>query len=194
MQGKVCPYPGVQYSLLCKEEQELTLQYRHHRVDAVGHGAAAEWDLAGERVQTLRAEFLPRVEVPQVSAEAFGTDPELLRLDLFAGMDADVAARCEAFAVFLPPVEDWVRAAAATAAGLGGEERAAALRIFARMERAAERMRGGIALLGRDPLATRAFALANHAMLRRCARPTRRWVGRRGTVIAGDPSNSPSCC
>ena len=164
--GEVCPYPGVQYSLLCEEEQELTLQYRHHRVYAVGHGAAAEWDLAGERVQALRAEFLPRVEVPQVSAEAFGTDPELLRLDLFAGTETDVAARCEALGVFLSAYEGWVRAAAATAAGLEGEERAAALRIFARMERAAERMRGGIALLGRDPLAARAFALANHAMLR----------------------------
>ena len=45
--GELAEYPRVDPSLLTEEEQELELQYRERRIHAVGHGAAANWDVGG---------------------------------------------------------------------------------------------------------------------------------------------------
>ena len=43
--GELVDYPRVDPSLLTEEEQELELQYREQRIYALGHGAAASWDV-----------------------------------------------------------------------------------------------------------------------------------------------------
>ena len=162
--GEVGPYPGVQYSLLSDEEQELEFQYRHHRVYAIGHGAAVDWELRDGRVAAIRTEFLPRVEVPQVSADVGGTDNQVLDIRWLAEIEADLAGRCDALDRFVRGYDAWVRASAEQAQGLVGDERASAQRIAERMRRAVTRMFAGVAMLRRDPLVARSFGFANLAM------------------------------
>ncbi len=167
--GEVGPYPGVQYSLLSNEEQELEFQYRHHRVYAIGHGAAVDWDLKDGRVAAIRTEFLPRVEVPQVSADVGVGDQNVLDIRWLAGIEGDLAGRCDALGRFVSGYAAWVKLNADQVQGLIGDTRAPAERILGRMHRAVERMGAGIDLLRRDPLIARAFGLANLAMERQMA-------------------------
>lgn len=67
--GEVGVYPKVDPQLLSNEEQELELQYKHHHIYALGHGAAVDWSLKNMRVNEIRSEFIPAVEVPQVTAD-----------------------------------------------------------------------------------------------------------------------------
>ena len=70
--GELVDYPRVDPSLLTDEEQELELQYREQRIYAVGHGAAADWDVMPGRAARIRSEFMPHAEVPMMT-EGLGT-------------------------------------------------------------------------------------------------------------------------
>ena len=106
--GRVGDYPRVDASLLDEEEQELELQYRAHRIYAIGHGAAVDWELTEDRVRYLRAEFLPRVEVPQVSAEGGPADGQVLRIDWMGGIDTDPTPRLDELTRFADRYQDWI--------------------------------------------------------------------------------------
>ncbi len=162
--GEVGPYPGVQYGLLSDEEQELEVQYRHHRIYAIGHGAAVDWRLRDDRVVEIRTEFLPKTEVPRVSADTAETDDNILRVEWLAGIATDPKSHCDALIRFVSAYDTWIETAAQRIDGLADLELAAAQRIRVRMEEAVTRMRSGIDRLRHDPIAARAFALANQAM------------------------------
>ncbi len=106
--GRVGDYPRVDASLLDEEELELELQYRAHRIYAIGHGAAVDWELTEGRVRCLRTEFLPRVEVPQVSAEGEPADGQVLCIDWLAGIDTDPAPRLDELTRFANRYQDWI--------------------------------------------------------------------------------------
>lgn len=168
--GEVGPYPGVDYSALSTEEQELELQYRHHRIYGIGHGAAVDWELKNGHVVALRTEFLPRVEVPRVSADVGAAEADVLRMDWLAGIEAtggevNATTHCAVLDHFVAAYRAWVEESATAASSLADtEESATAQRILERMRTAVKRMRAGIELLARDPVSARAFALANRAM------------------------------
>ena len=147
----------------------MEFQYRHHRVYAIGHGAAVDWDLKDGRVAAIRTEFLPRVEVPQVSADVGVGDRNVLDIRWLAGIEGDLAGRCDALGRFVSGYAAWVNVNADQVQGLIGDTRAPAERILERMHTAVERMGAGIAVLRRDPLVARAFGLANLAMERQMA-------------------------
>lgn len=163
--GEVGPYPGLAYDLLTHEEQELELQYARHRVYAIGHGAAVDWSLRDGRVDMIRTDFLPRVEVPQVSADVGGAGLKALSLRWLEETDRDVTGRCDMLDRFISSYAFWVENVETRVASFHGSELQAARRIHRRMTVAVQRMREGVQLLRKDPLAQRAFALANRAML-----------------------------
>ena len=166
--GRVGDYPRVDPSLMDEEEQELELQYRAHRIFAIGHGAAVDWEVRGDRVRRLRTDFLPRVEVPQVSAEGGAADAQVLSIDWLAGIDTDHQPRCAELHRFADRYQDWIERKGEQATdpdtALTAAEQATASRLLARMGEALRRMREGTRLLETDPVARRAFALANRAM------------------------------
>jgi hypothetical protein len=171
--GTVGPYPGQSFADLTEEEQELELQYQAHRVYAVGHGAAVDWTLAGEQVNSIRTEFLPAFEVPTVSTEVPGVADQVLRLDWLARIEDDPQRRCDALADFVVGYRRWLEAEIEPQlAAYQGERLAAATRIRDRIRLALKRMDSGVALLRADPLATRAFGLANLAVFRAAKHPT----------------------
>ena len=82
--GELVEYPRVDPSLLTKEEQELELQYREQRIYAVGHGAAANWDVGVGREARVWSDFMPEAEVPMMTVNTGGGDA-VLRLSYLAG-------------------------------------------------------------------------------------------------------------
>ena len=172
--GDLVDYPRVDPSLLTEEEQELELQYRERRIYALGHGAAASWDVEPGRQARVRSDFMPETEVPMVTVDT-GGDDAVLRLSRlaealtadgpgqFSGVDAPMA---DALERFVAGYADWIAGQQRTASELPGHgERATANRICGRMNVALGRMRGCVEMLRTDPLAAESFRWANRAML-----------------------------
>ncbi len=160
--GRLVEYPRVDPSLLTEEEQELELQYRNRRIYAVGHGAAADWDVPANSVPRIWSEFIPCVQVPITTNELSDGDDyrEVLEFRRLAE-----ATKPDALLHFVTGYGDWIIEQQRDAAALGSEgEKAAGGRICKRMRTALERMTESVQLLRDDPFAAESFRLANQAM------------------------------
>ncbi len=158
--GELVDYPRVDPSLLTAEEQELELQYRQQRIYAIGHGAAADWDLKRGRPARIWSDFMPQAEVPLITVEPCGEEGVLSLTRLAAAPIPDELER------FADRYAEWVAEQNRVASAFpNGKERATANRICGRMGIAVKRMRACIEMLRTDPLAEEAFRLANRAML-----------------------------
>ena len=167
--GELVDYPRVDPSLLTEEEQELELQYREQRIYAVGHGAAANWDVRPGHAARIWSEFMPDAEVPPMMTVNIGGDDAVLRLARLAE-----APMLRELARFVGGYAGWVAEQERIASGLpGGAERAAAKRISDRMNVALDRMRACVRTLHDDRLAAESFRLANRAMLDQMRRADR---------------------
>lgn len=162
--GKVGRYPRVEFSLLDDEEQELELQYKKRKIYAIGHGCAVDWREDGQGVREIRSEFMPAVEVPQVTADVAGGD-EVLNLGYLAGTEGNSERVCTSLRRFVTGYDTWIEERAEDVKALQVGERRVGDRIVSRMRSARVRMESGIALIERDAKVARAFALANQAML-----------------------------
>ncbi len=163
--GEVGVYPKVDPQLLSDEEQELELQYTHHHIYALGHGAAVDWSLKNKRVNEIRSEFIPAVEVPQVTADGGGTDGDVLCLEHLAFFGQDIGNRADEMDKFVDEYGRWVATQKKGAQILSSREKNAGSRIVQRMDLALMRMKKGVELLRRDKQAAHAFGIANEAML-----------------------------
>ena len=161
--GELAEYPRMNPALLTGEEQEIELRYRDTRVYAIGHGAAADWSLEAGRPPRIWSECMPAVEVPAVTTRVAGLDDDVLMMQDIA--EAPFETVLDRFDAFVDGYDEWVGGQRASALRLTDAERAAATRICARMDKARERMRGGVERLRRDADAALAFRLANRAML-----------------------------
>lgn len=158
--GELVDYPRVDPSLLTDEEQELELQYRKQRIYAVGHGAAADWDVTPGRAARIWSEFMPAAEVPMMTVN-IGRDDEVLRLSRLA--DTPMLDELDQFVC---GYADWATEQKRIASELANAaEQAAANRISSRMNVALDRMRACVDMLRNDRVAVESFQLANRAML-----------------------------
>lgn len=180
--GEVGVYPRVDRSLLDGEEQEIELQYAQQHIYAIGHGCAANWKVNDGKVNKLWSETMPTVEVPQMTADTGSGGEPVLSLERLADID-------NAHVTLLPELDDfingyanWVASQLGNIPGLPADDQAAAGRMVERMNTAVSRMRMGLRLLGDNPQARLAFALANRAMLNQMRQHDRL----RGTPRADD--------
>jgi len=158
--GELVDYPRADPSLLTEEEQELELQYRQQRIYAIGHGAAADWEVKHGRVSRIWSDFMPEAEVPLITVETCGEEGVLSLARLASEPIPDDLER------FVDRYADWIAGQKRAGLEIGRRtERAAAGRICARMSVALERMRACVRMLRTDPLAAESFRLANRAML-----------------------------
>ena len=177
--GDVGVYPRVDRSLLDQEEQEIELQYAHRHIYAIGHGCAADWQLKdGEdgqqgKVTELRAETMPVVEVPQMTADTGLGGESVLALARLADMDQAHTSLLPGLDDFITVYAQWVADQQATVPNLPADDHAAASRMVERMDTAVSRMRAGLHLLSDNAQARLAFALANRAMLEQMRRQGR---------------------
>lgn len=162
--GEIGNYPRVDKCLLNEEDQELELQYKHRHIYAIGHGAAVDWRVEQGGVKEIWAEFMPAVEVPQVTADVAGDDNRVLGLAHLANSE-NTAEIFKELAEFVKKYSAWISAQNAQINELDPSEQAAAKRITARMETTLERMNSGVKLLMEESNAAESFRLANQAML-----------------------------
>lgn len=162
--GSVGEYPRVEFSLLDHEEQELELQYKKRKIYAVGHGCAVDWREEGQGVREIYSEFMPAVEVPQVTADVADGN-QILNLAYLANAEHKTPEICSALRLFANQYKDWIQARKGEVQELDDDEQPAGKRIVARMAQAVQRMLGGIALLERDNKVALAFSVANQVML-----------------------------
>ena len=166
--GELVDYPRVDPSLLTEEEQELELQYREQRIYAVGHGAAANWDVRLGRTARIWSEFMPDAEVPMMTVD-IGGDDAVLRLARLAE-----APILEELDQFVDGYAGWVTEQENIASGLrNAAEQAAANRMCRRMSLALDRMRACVQTLRNNRHAAESFRLANRAMLDQMRRADR---------------------
>ena len=155
-------YPRVSHALLSDEEQELELRYKDERVYAIGHGVAVDWLLESGNVEIF-SDFMPVVEVPQVTANT-GSFDEVLTFNYLKSVenDEDVFLKLESF---IDAYEDWIEQQEDMAVADKPEDKKIAQRLIERMDEAKVRMRSSISRLRDDEDAQYAFAIANKAML-----------------------------
>jgi Helicase conserved C-terminal domain len=158
-----------------EEDQSIELLYRHAQTFGIGHGCAAEWtcDEAGDAAVEVAASMLPAVELPSITPDIMDEQGKSLRVSMarLAGLDPghDGIAEIEAM---LGAYDRWI--ASLRVEPVPPRLTAAAAAHISACERMLDRMRDGLAYLRSDPLATRAFRLANEAMLEQQLRARRR--------------------
>lgn len=181
--GRACimPYPGPLMEKMDSEEQSLALLYRHSETFAVGHGCAADWDAAdgAGKVMWVSAECLPVFETPSITPDITSDDgtPVEIPMATLAGLvegDDGFSALSELAGLY----EKWIQEREDEIPLLEARYQPTARRHMKECRRCLDRMRDGLDYLQKDPLAKRAFQLANYAILLQQARSHRepRWA------------------
>ncbi len=153
-----------------EEEDSIALLYRKKLTFAVGHGCAAGWDEpAAGATGAVRAEPLPAYEVPSLTPDVVWEDGPGRRKELRASMAALAAEDQEEgrdqVRLILDLYEQWIESREREAGTLEHRFQEAARRHITLCRDALARMRRGWELATTDPVAARAFRLANEAML-----------------------------
>ena len=177
----ILPYPraaemGIRDDTLMKDEEEasIALLYRNTATYAIGHGFAADWvhDPRRNRAQSVSAVPLPVFETPSVTPDI--KDAKGNKITVWMAALAGLMPDDDGFGSLeriITLYEHWIVLREREATDLDLEEyRLAAFRHINACQVAARRMRAGLVYLRSDPLAFKAFQLANHAILAQQAR------------------------
>ncbi|WP_458775608.1 helicase-related protein [Desulforhopalus sp. 52FAK] len=162
--GEVANYPSVDRALLTEEEKELELRYKDVRILAVGHGTGVDWFVDKRGITVILADFMPSVEVPQVTANTGDAGSNILKFEYLCSCDenSDVV---EDLKSFVAGYKSWIHKQSSDARTEIEEDQQAANKIVNNQIIAKERMEAGILLLKYDANARFAFSLANKAMV-----------------------------
>jgi len=163
-QGTVGDYPRVEYSLLNDEEQEIELQYKHRKIYAIGHGSAVDWREQDNMVTELFSDFMPMVEVPQVTADVADDDNKILQMAYLATCKQSTTEVVSGLEQFVANYAQWLSEQQSTIVNLEPHEATVANRMTSRMEETLKRMHSGVKLIAKDATVALAFSLANQAM------------------------------
>lgn len=168
--GAVLPYPAP-VQIGDDEQASLDMMYRNIPVFATGHGCAADWSEAASAQTALwvSAESLPVVTIPAITPTILDEDNKEITVSM-AGL-CGLEPGNEAWSTLkglIVRYERWIeiRAQEAESAAFSLQYKDAASQSLDECRKAAARMRQGLAYLKRDPLALKAFKLANEAMMR----------------------------
>jgi hypothetical protein len=167
--GTITRYPAQPHMHSDLEAEELELLYRDVPVFAVGHGSAAEWDLEAEPPAWVETSFLPVHVVPDVAFHLPGIEG-VLQLNRLADIESDSERTLAELEEFVDRYSEWIGTTwKSMSSRISPHLAAAADRLRERAIKARDRMRAGIELLREDPVALRAFGLANLVMARQMA-------------------------
>ncbi len=161
--GDLNIYPSKDKALLSDEEKEIELRYKDQHVYAVGHGAAANWKKNSEGKREIYADFMPMVEVPQVTANTAGKNSQALSFKFLSNESREtVIHQLDAFILVYA---DWIEQQKKQATIEPAEDQETAGNVVAKQQTALHRMQQGIQLLARDDTIWLAFTTMNQAML-----------------------------
>ena len=163
------PYPEAGHPAQDDEEESIDLLYRNKRTYAIGHGCAAAWgDAEEDRAQWVRADPMPAYEVVSLTPNVYTRDANGMRSSVAVSMAALAAGTQEGrdqVEGVLRLYEEWISTQEGLIPDLLPRFRAAASRHVVLCREALARMCTGWQMVGSNPIAARAFRLANEAML-----------------------------
>ncbi len=161
--GNVDVYPSKNKELLSDEEKEIELRYKNLYIYAVGHGTAANWKLNKQSNMKIWTDFMPMVEVPQVTANTGGKDDKTLEFKFLKdSVSKEVINKLESF---VNNYEIWIEKQSQKANDEDEEDKVTAKNILKNLTTTKKRMQKGIELLKNDNDSRIAFATMNEAML-----------------------------
>ena len=164
--GDIGVYPTKNKSLLSDEEKEIELRYKDMHIYAVGHGTAVNWVKDKYGTMEIWTDFMPSVEVAQVTANTEGKSNKVLSFEFLksCGNNDNVISE---LSTFVKNYEYWIAKQKQKAEKEDEDEddRETAKTIIKKLVTAKQRMIEGIELLKNDKYARIAFATANEAML-----------------------------
>lgn len=163
--GELNVYPSKDKSLLSDEEKEIELRYKDQHVYAVGHGAAANWKENNEGKREIFADFMPIVEVPQVTANTAGKNSAVLSFKyLSCNTKKTVITKLNEF---IQEYADWIGKQEKQATNKEEKEDIeTASNIINKQKIALNRMLKGVRLIEDDERIWQAFITMNLAMLK----------------------------
>lgn len=163
-EGLVGAYPAKNKALLNSEEREIELRYKDLKIFAVGHGTAVDWELNKNNQMEIWSDFLPAVEVPQVTADTGDRESKVLSFGFLSEVEKNDEV-IEELAKFVNDYEHWISQQHEKAEKEEEEDKTTARDIINRQLLAKKRMMEGVFLLERNVVSRTAFAIANKAML-----------------------------
>ena len=168
IEGVLGEYPRKELGNLHQEDEELNLIYSNKKTFAIGHGCSASWQKnAYGIVDTLSAEFIPKIEVSGLTTKIDGlSQPALKALDIkfLSNPDASPDEIRKLLHSFLDEYQAWQTTQKSIAEGISSE---AAGRIISKQEEALDRMRAGVNYItsAENPYIFETFKLSQLAML-----------------------------
>ena len=163
-EGIIERYPSQERVLLTEEEKELELRYKDSLIYGVGHGVAADWGMNSQQQMEIWSDFLPSVEVPQVTADTASGDSKVLDFAFLSKCEKD-ASVISVLTDFVDNYENWITEQQGKAVLEEDCDKQTAQNIVDKMSIAKERMRKSLKVLEQDDSAKTAFAVMNQAML-----------------------------
>ena len=161
--GNIDIYPSKNKELLSDEEKEIELRYKDLHIYAVGHGTAANWKLNKQNNMKIWADFMPMVEVPQVTANTGGKDDETLEFKFLQDSISKVVIN--KLELFVNNYEIWIEKQSQKAKEEDEEDKITAQNILKNLATTKKRMQKGIELLKNDNNSRISFSTMNEAML-----------------------------
>ncbi|VAW44790.1 Superfamily II DNA and RNA helicase [hydrothermal vent metagenome] len=161
--GELNVYPSKDKALLSDEEKEIELRYKDQHIYAVGHGAAADWKTNSERKNEIFADFMPMVEVPQVTANTDKKDNKALNFYFLSNEPKEAVIK--QLNDFIQSYHIWIKQQEKQVSREELDEQETAKNIVEKQKNALKRMQQGVRLLESDDLVWQAFTTMNEAML-----------------------------
>ena len=162
--GNIDVYPSKNKALLSDEEKEIELRYKDLHIYAVGHGTAVNWGHNKQGKMEIWTDFLPSVEVPQVTADTGGKSDQVLEFNFLKNCGENDSVIKE-LNRFVANYEEWISEQEVKSNQEDEEDQETAKKIVKNLTIAKKRMKQGIELLKNDQYARIAFSTANEAML-----------------------------
>lgn len=159
--SSILPYPSIATKGSDSEEDSIQLLYRGCDTYAVGHGCAANWDVAEDGTTILRAEVLPSFETASITTtidEPPGDIPIAWLTDMSDGRGR------QALGQLAESYEKWIESKQRESEVLEDRYQGAAGVNLQSCREAAGRIRAGLRRLDEDAEVRRAFELANSAI------------------------------
>lgn len=152
-----------------EEEKSLELLYREKENFGSGLGVSVSWKKNEFGVESIYTEFLPTVEVPNVSFDIpddLEISKDVLSMRYLSGLDCeDYSPRLKEIEKFLDGYDKWITEQEQRISSLEDFHQEAASRNIVGCKKALLRMKKGLELLNGDYLVRKAFQLANRGML-----------------------------
>jgi len=166
-------YSGMaDFASLDSEEQSLELQYRNKKVYGTGLGTSIDWDIDGNGNGTIRNDYFPMAEVPQMDFELppkYSVDPKTLSMRYLSDLnDAPKEEKISLLEIFANAYKTWIDDLAIKKSAIdeayNGRYHIIAQKNIDGCRKSYERIANGIAALSASEEKWSAFLLANRAM------------------------------